>query len=477
MSGHRSTEELNPGFARKLRRRSGEYGRGAMVRTPWGDSNELRERRLPPGPTSNGEQASRNQRERLFGAMVGVASTKGYAACTVADLLEVSGVSRRSFYAHFTDKHDCFMATLDEVLSATMAITASRLRRDGGWEERAQRSLMTFLELLVTQPAASRLCLVESHAAGPAAVARVDEAINGFKGLMAQALQERPGHEAMPEELIWAIVGGLQKVVHSRLHRGEERELLELGPSLIDLVLTYSPPPVPLRIRRRRRGAREEEGTQAGGPNGGEAALRGTYVGERIAAGTLAAVAKKGLAETTVNDIAEAAGVSLSTFYENFDGKSQAFDTALYAGRARMMGFGVPVFRRAPNWPEGIRALSEFGLDYLASYPPFAQAISRDVYAAGPEALAGLDEAIAALQSFIDAGAERYAPEMPPIWREAITSSLYAMTCRHVSLEGAGALPELAPLATYLALAPFLGPDAACEVANGGCGAEATSGL
>lgn len=438
-----------------------------MVRTPWGTSDELRERRLAPGPGTSRDEVARNQRERLLGAMVAAATGKGYAETSVADLLELSGVSRRAFYELFADKEACFLATLDEILRGAMAVTASRLHQEGSLEERAERSLTAFLELLVSQPGAARLCLVESHAAGPTAVARVENAIAGFGELMAQALRERPGYERMPDEMVWAMLGGMQKILHSRLHRGTERELLELGPSLVQLALAYRPPPLPLR-QRRHRGSRDSQGADGAGPVRDEAAIpRDGYVGERIVQATLATVAEKGFAATTLDDIAEGARISLSTFYEHFDGKEGAFDAALYASRARMVGYGIPAYRRTRSWPEGIRVLTEFSLDYLACEPQFAQLISRDVYAAGSRTLERLDQGLEASQSFIDAGVKVYAPEMPPIWREAIASALYAMFCRRVQHKGAESLPELAPLATYMALAPFIGALAACEVANG----------
>jgi AcrR family transcriptional regulator len=46
----------------------------------------------------------RNQRERLFGAMIAVVSEKGYEATTVADVIELCGVSRSDFYKHFANK-------------------------------------------------------------------------------------------------------------------------------------------------------------------------------------------------------------------------------------------------------------------------------------------------------------------------------------------------------------------------------------
>src|SRR3954454_11659764 len=79
-----------------------------MVLTPWGNSGALRERTLPPGRGTTAEEAAQNHRERLFGALVAMVAEKGYEATTVADLVDLSGVSRSAFYKQFGDKQECF---------------------------------------------------------------------------------------------------------------------------------------------------------------------------------------------------------------------------------------------------------------------------------------------------------------------------------------------------------------------------------
>src|SRR5215218_1735566 len=91
-----------------------------MVRTPWGDAASLRERKLRPGRGTPREEAERNQRERLFAAMVATVSEKGYEATTVADLVELSGVSRSAFYRHFDDKQACFLAAVKALVEPTL---------------------------------------------------------------------------------------------------------------------------------------------------------------------------------------------------------------------------------------------------------------------------------------------------------------------------------------------------------------------
>ncbi len=97
-----------------------------MVRTPWGDAASLRERQLRPGRGTPRPEAERNQRERLFAAIVATVAEKGYEATTVADLVKLSGVSRSAFYRHFEDKQACFLAAVEAVVEPML----ERLRVD-----------------------------------------------------------------------------------------------------------------------------------------------------------------------------------------------------------------------------------------------------------------------------------------------------------------------------------------------------------
>ena len=53
------------------------------------------------------------QRERLIAAMLDAAATRGYRETNVQDVIERAGVSRPTFYEHFTNKDDCFLAAFD----------------------------------------------------------------------------------------------------------------------------------------------------------------------------------------------------------------------------------------------------------------------------------------------------------------------------------------------------------------------------
>ena len=94
------------------------------------------------------------------------------------------------------------------------------------------------------------MCFVEIFAAGPRAVEQIDSAVDTFQGFVSAALEGMPERRGMPPEVVRAMIGGLRKVIHTRLYRGEEEELVELTPQMWDWGLSYMPPPEPLRRPR-----------------------------------------------------------------------------------------------------------------------------------------------------------------------------------------------------------------------------------
>jgi AcrR family transcriptional regulator len=416
-----------------------------MTRTPWGEADQLRERMLGSGPRPSAEAAAQNQRERLFGAMVAVCAERGYEATRVSDLVALSGVSRRDFYRHFADKENCFLATMDAILTiGEEAATREDDGRGGG--------LATLVRFAAVQPPAARLCLLESYAAGGAAVVRMDAAILHAQGFY-EKVQEADGPGGvLPGELPAAIVGGIREVVQSRLLSGQESELGELGPLLRGWAFAYRRPPASLPRRHPAPGA--------------PGRYRPEDPAERIIAATASVVVERGYQAATIDQIVASAGVSLSTFYANFAGKMEVFLAALEAGQARLVGVALPPYRRARDWPAAVRAAFEAMFAFFAAEPIYARMAMVEVYAAGGRALERRGEMVKALQAFLAPGFEA-APELPPIVGEAIGGATYSLVYHQIRRAGAEDLPALAPLATYLTLAPFLGAEEAASVARG----------
>lgn len=429
-------------------------GYRSLVETPWGDAAELKSRKLRPGRGTPREEAERNQRERLFAAMVATVAERGYEAATVADLVELSGVSRSAFYRHFRDKQECFIAAIEALAGPALETVKAGLEPPGD-KELAKRAFETLFQQIVAQPAAAKMCFVDVYAAGPEGVALVDRTIDAFEVLFKRMLDQTPNHEDMPSEIVRALIGGVQKVIHKRLYRGQEQELLELAPQLWDWMFLNPPPPGPLRAHRRRsrKAPPFAERQAASSPP------------ERILRALAAVVSEKGYHEATVADIVERAKTSSRTFYEYFESKEDAMVAALDSGSAQMLAEAMPAFRRAHDWQHKIQATQEAMFTFGVQEPEYTRLGAVEIFGAGIPALEQREKVTEGMEQLLAHGYE-VNPDVPPITAEAIGGALYALFYDHVKTKGAERLPEIVPPVIYVTLVPFLGAEEAYALAT-----------
>lgn len=422
------------------------------MRTPWGPASELKKRKLQPGSGTPRAEVVANQRERLFGAAVAVVSEKGYEAATVGDLIELSGISRSDFYKHFANKAECMSAAAAALLEPTLdALGQARL--DAG-PDAPQAVFEKLIAMVSAQPAAARLCFVELQAAGEPGEEVADRGFDALVGLAAEVSASGPPEAQLSPELVRVLAGGLRQLLHNRLYRGREDELPGLAPELWRWLTSVRPLPGPLERPRRQRSV------------GTGARFEGYTPGERIARAVAAVIAEKGYAAMSTDDIAARASISLSTFYENFADKRDAVLAALEMSGAQVMALAVPAARRAGSWQEGVRALYEAICAYFAAEPEMARLAMVGVFGAGPKALSRRDRVIGSLAAMLAPGFEE-SPEVPAIAAEAAAATAYALMCEQVRRAGPESLPQVVPLATYVTLAGFVGPERALAVANG----------
>ena len=425
-----------------------------MIPTPWGRADELSARRLRPGPGSSREQVDRNQRERLLGAMVVAVAENGYEKTRVADLLRISGVSRNTFYRQFQNKQDCFLATVDAIVGVGGEIVVAAFRGSRGeWDERLAAGLKALIELIVEHPAAARLYYVETYAAGGEALAKVERMGDRIEALASMAIEQAPDHSGMPRDLLRAILRGFRRVIQTRLRTGQEHELLDQGAELLSWALSYRTPPRELATPRKPPRPSYE-------PPSDPLDKR-----DRILDAVMELMSSKGYGVLTIADIAQAAAMSLTTFYACFESKDAAVVAALRRAANRVLEATAPAYRDASDWPHGVGAGLHALFAYLVLERPFAQFGGVEVHTGSPLVVDVRDQLMAAGQAFLAEG-YRGHPHVKPIVGEAIGASIDAMLFDQVGRRDRERLYELAPTATYLALVPFVGIDEACAIAN-----------
>jgi AcrR family transcriptional regulator len=191
---------------------------------------DLRSATVPSGRLPSGRHSLArdivlaSQRGRLLEAMAEAVAEHGYGTTTVADVVARAGVSRKTFYEHFSDKEDCFLATYDTGVAFVLAQVAAAALVTGDWRDRARTGLRTFLETLAAEPAFTRAIILEVHAAGAAARRRHRDVLAVFaeryREINAQARAEDAAVAPLPEPIPLAIVGAIIEVVAARVSDG-----------------------------------------------------------------------------------------------------------------------------------------------------------------------------------------------------------------------------------------------------------------
>ena len=370
---------------------------------------------------------------------------------TVADVLELSGVSRSAFYRHFSSKSECLTAAASELLEPALQALRPTVADRAPREPR--EVFERFFELLSSEPAASQVCFVELHSAGSEGEAVADRALEALAEAVEAIAREASGSAAPDPALVRALVGGLRKLVHTRLGRGEASELESLAPALWEWIASVVAPPGELESPRRQR--------TSTGPGS-----KGYTPGERIAWAVASVVAEKGYQGMNTDDVAAAAAISLSTFYAHFADKRDAVLGALEMSGAQITALAVPAARRAGSWEEGVRALYEAICAYFVAEPEMARLALVGVYGAGAQACRRRDRVIDSLTAML-APAFAENPRVPAVGAEAIGATVYSLMREQLRREGAESLAAVVPLATYITLVAFVGPERALAVANG----------
>jgi AcrR family transcriptional regulator len=178
---------------------------------------------------------AQNQRERILAAVADVVSTASYAELTVEGVIVTAGLSRRTFYEHFKNKDEAFIAAYDEILERLTERVFAAVEAADGFAARVAAGLATFLDFLAAEPGVARVCVVEVLAAGPEAIMRRNDAMRTFSELIDRTADELLPDASYPRLAAETIVGGVYEVVYSRVLRGEIKELPGLLPDL-----TYS---------------------------------------------------------------------------------------------------------------------------------------------------------------------------------------------------------------------------------------------
>jgi AcrR family transcriptional regulator len=165
--------------------------------------------------------------------MAGAVAERGYAAVTINDVVRHAQISKSTFYAHFSDKEDCFLAAYEAASDLVIDVIVSAA--DAPVPERARASTDAYLAALAADPALTRVFILDVLAAGPAALAARLEVNRRFAKALRELVAEGPIGELTPESAL-LLVGGINELVLAALVEDRVADLPALTGTITDLV-------------------------------------------------------------------------------------------------------------------------------------------------------------------------------------------------------------------------------------------------
>jgi len=156
---------------------------------------------------------------------------------SVEAIIARAGVSRRTFYEHFRNKEDAFLAAYDAVVHQQARHIRRAYFEEQTVRERLRAGIRAYMQFTASEPELARMCIVEVLAAGPRAIARRNDAMRMFAEIIEDNIHELiPGcrRAALAAE---TIVGGIHEVVFSRILANRIDELPDLADDLLATIL------------------------------------------------------------------------------------------------------------------------------------------------------------------------------------------------------------------------------------------------
>ncbi len=413
------------------------------------------------------------QRERLLNGMIAAANRDGYAGASVSAVIEQAGVSRPTFYDYFADRDECFLSAITdshERLEQDIRIAVSEQPS----EDAVRATIGAILAFSSEEPARAHFLMSESMAGGPRALDARDQGIEEIVQIIEAAHRKVPPTTAIPDVSPRVLIGGIYRLLSSRLRRGEP-SVAGLAEDLERWIASYGwpagkhrwrslkphapPPPSPFLPESPHR-APTSLGPGRPGISPDEVAANHR---ERILYAAAELAEEKGYTATTIADVTRRAGIDGRAFYALFVDKQDAFMTVHELGLQQVMEATAGAFFAGASWPEriweAVRALTQF----LEQNPLITHVGFVEANAVGPGASQRMQDSHIAFAIFLQEGYLHVSQQPPPARAavEAIITTLFEIVYHQARADAKPQISGLLGHMTFLCLAPFLGAEEA----------------
>lgn len=171
--------------------------------------------------------------------MAHAVATRGYSRTSVAEVIKLAGVSRTTFYEHFDNKQDCFVAAHETMIYRMVKNIRSAYQTGGNWDTALTAVFGALARDVVADPFATRIVILGAADAGPGPLRLAQRARAVCERILRESLTHSPRGSDISPVLTRGILGGVQGVICRRLLDDRVTELPMICRELLDWTLSY----------------------------------------------------------------------------------------------------------------------------------------------------------------------------------------------------------------------------------------------
>jgi len=303
--------------------------------------------KLKPGPGLPADRVLADQRRRMHGAMIALTAENGWHGVRVRSLAGAAGVSTSTFYKLYVNADDCLISTYDAVIAAGVGKAREAQSREKDWRGALRATVRSLMEQAARDPRAARLALVEIFAAGPGPRKRIAVAVGKLEELLANSFEAAPRSVIPPRHLVAGMTAGMMRVARTTTLAGRVGELPAFADQLSTWMLALPSPAIrslpinrgDLAAAQRERHPYPDESQDDDGP----------FIGddrERLLAAVVKLATSDGLGAITAPRLRAEVGISRRRFAAHFGGLEECLLDAI-----EMVGTEATL--RAGAWAAG----------------------------------------------------------------------------------------------------------------------------
>lgn len=179
---------------------------------------------MPDAQADTAPEPADVTRARLMEALANLIEQRGYGSIAVVDIVRVAHASKRTFYAQFANKQECYLAMLQTQTDSLIAQIRAAVDEDAPWPQQLRQAISAYVTSLANRPHIALSWIRDLPALGgsarPAQRRNYSELANLITELSTNAGFARAGLPPLTNAKAVVLLGGLRELAAQTVEDG-----------------------------------------------------------------------------------------------------------------------------------------------------------------------------------------------------------------------------------------------------------------